>query len=202
MLVEEEETRRTDLFVVSGWALSYKTMANGHRAVTDLLQRGDFISTHRATGKAHRSVQAKTGVTVFEIDLQRSSQSIPLAGLILCLLARNCCIAEEHIANVSRRSPLERLAWLLLEIAHRHEQAGLGSGERFTLPITQIDLADALGLTAIHVNRLLRVLRERGRLRFQRQAVEVLQRAELIQIVGFNPSHLAMTPERQANIVT
>jgi CRP-like cAMP-binding protein len=195
MLVEEDMASQANLFVVAGWALSYKSMATGHRVITDLLQRGDFISAHEATGRAHRSVQAKTDVIVFELDARRALESTRLASLTLLLMARNYCIVEEHVANVSRRAPLERLVWLLLETAFRYEQAGSGPSARFTLPITQLDLADALGLTAIHVNRVLRVLREKGWLRFQRWSVEILQKAQLIETTGFNPSHLAMTPK-------
>ena len=158
--MEEGEIRRADLFVSSGWALSYKSMSNGQRVIADFLQRGDLVSNAIA-GNVYRSVQATTDVTTFEVKLHRSQLSAHwpyIASTMTRLMARNYDIVVEHLANVSRRRPLERLAFLFLEAAYRHEQAGSSQADRLAFPFTQRDLADALGLTAIHVNRLLRVL--------------------------------------------
>jgi CRP-like cAMP-binding protein len=194
LLVEEEKSKRASLFIVSGWALSYKSMASGDRLVTDLLQRGDFIGSYEPSGKAQRSVQAKTDVVAFEIENSGLPDLPKFWNLIFSNITRNYCIMEEHLANVSRRAPLERSAWLFLEIAYRHEQAGLGSGGHFTLPFTQSDLGDALGLTAIHLNRLLRVLRERHCLRFQHRTAEILDRKTMVEITGFDPTYLSFMP--------
>ena len=178
-LMEEGEVRRADLFISSGWALSYKSMSNGQRVVADFLQHGDLVSNAIA-GQVHRSVQATTDVATFEIKLHRSQRSAHwpyIASMMTRLMARNCDIAVEHLANVSRRRPLERLAFLFLEAAYRHGQAGSSQADRYAFPFTQRDLADALGLTAIHVNRLLRVLREGELLRFQRGTVELIDKA-------------------------
>jgi CRP-like cAMP-binding protein len=192
-LMEEGEIRRADLFISSGWALSYKSMSNGQRVVADFLQHGDLVSNAIA-GKVHRSVQATTDVTTFEIKLHRSQLSAHwpyIASMMTRLMARNCDIAVEHLANVSRRRPVERLAFLFLEAAYRHEQAGSERTDQYVFPFTQRDLADALGLTTIHINRLLRVLRERGLLRFHRGIVELADKAGLLEITHFDPGYLA-----------
>jgi CRP-like cAMP-binding protein len=192
-LMEEGETRRAELFISSGWALSYKSMSNGQRVVTDFLQRGDLVSSNAAAGKVYRSVQSATDVTTFEIEIQRSrlsAYSPYIASMMMRLMARNCDIAAEHLANVSRRRPVERLAFLFLETAYRHAQQGPGEVDRYVFPFTQRDLADALGLTAIHTNRLLRVLREGELLRFQHWTVELIDKTGLLEMTQFDPGYL------------
>src|SRR5215203_3776475 len=78
LLVEEEETSRANLFVTSGWAFSYKSMASGHRVVADLLQRGDFVSAVSGDRKAHRSIQTVTDLVAFEVDKRKSIGSVRL----------------------------------------------------------------------------------------------------------------------------
>jgi CRP-like cAMP-binding protein len=191
LLMEEEGTRPADLFIASGWAISYKSMSNGQRVVTDFLQRGDLVSGNAVAGKVYRSVETTTDVRTFEIQRPRlAAQPRPIADVMIRLMARNFDIAGEHFANVARRPPLERLAFLLLEVAHRNEQSGLGSADRYDFPFTQRDLADALGLTAIHINRLLRVLRERQLLSFRHWTVELTDRRTLHEMTLFDPSYL------------
>ena len=197
-LIEEEESRHANFFITSGWAFSYKSMASGHRVVADLLQRHDFVSADSGDRKVHRSVQAATDLTTFEIDMRKSIGSVRLLDLMLHLEARNNDIATEHLANVSRRRPLERAACFFLEIAHRYGQAGFDPAERFALPFTQRDIADALGLTAIHTNRLLRQLRERALLRFQHWTVELIDRPALLEMTDFNPSYLVFSSEKSS----
>jgi len=184
-------TRQADLFIDSGWAIAHKSMANGDRVVIDFLQRGDLVTGHSSSGLA--CVEATTEVTTFEI--QRPwlvAQHPTTARIMVSLMDRNWSIAVEHFANMSRRPPLDRLACLFLEVAHRLSQSHAGEADRFDFPFTQRDLADALGLTAIHVNRLLRVLRESELLRFQHWTVEVTNRRGLLERTHFDPEYLEM----------
>lgn len=193
LIMEEERSRPADIFIGSGWALCHKSMANGQRVVTDFLLRGDLVNGNTASGKVHRSLETATVVQTFELQRPRlASQPRPVADIILRLMARNFDIAAEHFANASRRPPLERLAFLFLEMAHRHEQSGLGSGDNYEFPFTQRDIADALGLTAIHTNRLLRMLRERQLLSFRHSTVELTDRRSLAQMSLFDPQYLAL----------
>jgi CRP-like cAMP-binding protein len=191
MVVEEEQTRRGHIFIASGWAYSYRSMANGHRVVHDFLQRGDFLGAHEAPANARLSVEARTDVVTYEIEAPRCVQSPRLVGLIFRLFARNCRVADEHLANIARLAPQQRLSSLLLEVAYRREQAALGPGQSFDFPFTQRDLGDSLGLTAIHINRLLRLLREQQYLRFQHWRLEFLDQPTLTDIAGFSPGYLS-----------
>jgi CRP-like cAMP-binding protein len=80
-------------------------------------------------------------------------------------------VFREWIVNVGRRSAMARLAHLLTEIGRRLQAMGLAPGDRFELPMTQLDIADALGLTPVHVNRVVQKLRRAGLLEMRNQAV-------------------------------
>jgi CRP-like cAMP-binding protein len=169
-------------------------MSNGRRLVTDFSQHGDLLGTGSAVGQADRSVLSATDVTTFEIELCNhrplSAYSPHLAHALMRLMTRNNGIATEHLANVARRSALERTAFLFLETAYRLEQTGKRQSDRYDFPFTQSDLADALGLTAIHTNRVLRELREQGLLSFRNSTVDLLDRRGLLEITLFDPSYL------------
>lgn len=183
--------RQADVFIDSGWVIAHKSMPNGDRVVIDFLQRGDLVTNDGSSGTTF--VEATTEVTTFEVERHWLAAQHPSIDRIkVTLMERNWSIAVEHFANVSRRAPLDRLACLFLEVAHRLSQSRAGEAGRFDFPFTQRDLADALGLTAIHVNRLLRVLRESELLRFQHWTVEVTNRRGLVEKTHFDPEYLRM----------
>ena len=182
---------QADVFTDSGWAIAHKSMSNGDRVVIDFLQRGDLVTNDGSSGTAF--VEAATELTTFEVQRPWLATQHPSTYRIkVTLMERNWSIAVEHFANVSRRPPLDRLACLFLEVAYRLSQSRAGKVDRFDFPFTQRDLADALGLTAIHVNRLLRVLRESELLRFQHWTVEMTNRRGLLEKTHFDPEYLEM----------
>jgi CRP-like cAMP-binding protein len=196
VILEEGAVRRSLLLVSSGWALSFKSMADGRRLVADFLLRGDLLSNGSIFGASYRAALAVTDVTVFEIALDREPllmrQTPLLATMFVHLLNRNFGIATEHLANIARRPPIERTAHLLLEMRHRLRVAGLADGQAFSFPFTQSDLADALGLTAIHTNRVLRDLREDGLPIFRGAAVQLLDLDSLYGMTQFDGAYLAL----------
>ncbi|HEY6631900.1 MAG TPA: Crp/Fnr family transcriptional regulator [Rhizobiaceae bacterium] len=183
--------RHADLFIDSGWAIAHKPMPSGDRVVIDFLQRGDLVTSHGSSGLA--SIEAITDVTTFEIQKSwLAAQNPSIARIMVSLVDRNWRIAVEHFANVSGRPPLDRIACLFLEIAYRLSQSHESGSDWFGFPFTQRDLADALGMTSIHMNRLLRVLRESEMLRFQHWTVELTNRRGLIEKTHFDPEYLDM----------
>jgi CRP-like cAMP-binding protein len=196
LIVDEGRIRRSLQLVASGWTLSFKSMADGRRLVADFPVRGDLLSNGSIVGMSYRAALAVTDVTVFEIILDRQlllAQQAPfLATVFMQLMAKNFGIATEHLANIARRPPIERTIHLFLEMRHRLHLAGLADGNTFSFPFTQADLADALGLTAIHTNRVLRDLRENGLLLFRGAHVQLLDPQSLQAISGFDPDYLAL----------
>ena len=96
----------------------------------------------------------------------------------------------EHLVNVGRRSAVERVAHCFLELGHRLQLAGLGSETEYRCPLTQFDLADALGLSPIHVNRILRRLREQRLLTLRSHRVIVHDPAALKKFAGYDGGYL------------
>lgn len=103
-------------------------------------------------------------------------------------------IIAETAVSLGRRRSVSRLAHLVAELAWRHEQGEPGDGSRFSFLATQADLADALGLTPIHVNRKVRELRQRRVATVARGFVEVHDWQALVTIGEFSPDYLHISP--------
>ncbi len=113
-----------------------------------------------------------------------------LGAAILWAASRDEAMVVEHLVNIGRRSALVRTAHLLLELGLRLQLVGLGSDSGFACPLNQYHLADALGLTAIHVNRTLRQLRERGLVTFREGRVEFNDLAGLRTLAEYHSGYL------------
>ena len=96
----------------------------------------------------------------------------------------------EHLVGIGRRNALERTAHYLLELGARLKLVGFGDKTGFDCPLTQYHLADALGLSAVHANRVLRTLREDGLVTFQKGRVSFDNFKALSELAGFDPDYL------------
>lgn len=96
----------------------------------------------------------------------------------------------EHLVDVGRRDAAERMAHFLLELGARLALVGLGSKEGYACPLTQYLLSDALGLSAVHVNRVLRKLREAGLVSFRTEFVAFHDYDQLVNFAQFDSSYL------------
>jgi CRP-like cAMP-binding protein len=116
------------------------------------------------------SFSALTDAVVCRVEESRVKEALydfPLLGCaILWATSRDEAMVVEHLVGVGRRSALERAASFFLELYDRLRLVGLATGSEFGCPLSQSALADALSLSAIHVNRVLRQLRERRLLTF------------------------------------
>ncbi|MFQ5973066.1 MAG: Crp/Fnr family transcriptional regulator, partial [Alphaproteobacteria bacterium] len=150
-----------------GWAYSFKLLRDGRRQIVGFAVPGDFLGLHSVLlPKSNYSAMTLTDAVVSEVDAERLGRIIRrrpgLGSAILWSASWDTAMLVEHLVDVGRRNAIERLARLLLELQVRLELVGLGSDRGFECPLTQGMLADALGLSIVHVNRTLRQLRERG----------------------------------------
>ena len=97
---------------------------------------------------------------------------------------------RERVVSLGRRDARGRVAYLLCELLWRHAAVGLTDGDVFRLPLTQTELGDTLGLTPVHVNRVLREFRERRLISMQHRMLELLDVNGLQAIAGFNKDYL------------
>ena len=96
----------------------------------------------------------------------------------------------EHLVSVGRRTALERTAHFFMELAERLTLVGLATETDFKCPLSQFVIADALGLTAIHVNRVLRQLRELGLLTLRSGTVQIHDLGKLRKLSGYQGGYL------------
>ena len=108
-----------------------------------------------------------------------------LASAFLWATSRDEAVTVEHLASIGRRTAIERTAHFFLELHERLTLVGLADGTEFECPLTQSDLGDALGLSSIHINRVLRKLREIQMLTFHDHKVLIHDRARLMALAGY-----------------
>ena len=156
------------LFIVEGgWGSSYKDLPDGRRQIIDFAIPGDCVGLRNVLLKASdHAFSALTEATFSTIDAARLMQLFDdfpgiRAGL-LWSAARDEAMAVERLVGVGRKTATGRIAHFFMELAERLNLVGLATANEFKCPLNQYVLADALGLSAIHVNRVLRALREQG----------------------------------------
>lgn len=165
-LVHEREAGQRAFILQQGWACCYKLLPDGGRQVIDVRLPGDFVGLRSVLLRtADHSSAAVTAAVVAEVPARRmleTFRALPrLGAAILWAASRDEAMVVEHLVGVGRRDALARTAHFLVELGLRLELVGLGDAGGFACPLNQYLLADALGLTAIHLNRTLRQLRER-----------------------------------------
>ncbi len=156
------------VFIVQcGWASSYKDVPDGGRQIINFAIPGDCVGLRSVLLKeSDHAFSALTDSTLRTIDAARMAQLFDdfprIRAGFLWSAARDEAMAVEHLVGIGRRSALGRVAHFFMELSERLMLVGLATETQFKCPLNQYVLADALGLSAIHVNRVLRVLRERG----------------------------------------
>jgi CRP-like cAMP-binding protein len=184
----------------NGWVYSYKALANGERQVVGFHLPGDLIGADGRGGEAAGfSYGAVTDCVVCEFDrtmvmkLRRSESVLPDA--LQWSDAREEAILQQHLISIGRRSAIARVAHLLLELGARLQLVGLAEEAGYDCPLSQELVGDALGLTKIHVNRMLRELRELGCLTFRNSRVTYGDMARLIDLAEYDPAYLDLRHE-------
>ncbi|MEH6836498.1 MULTISPECIES: Crp/Fnr family transcriptional regulator [Falsihalocynthiibacter] len=194
-LVHQGQSEHTAYVLASGWACSYKILHDGQRQIIDFQIPGDFLGLRSVLlHMSDHSIEPITDIEVSEFlvsDLMEAFTQTPrLAMAILWAASRDEAMVVEHLADIGRRSAAERMAHFLLELGARLALVGLGSKKGYACPLTQYLLADALGLTAIHVNRVLRQLRESGLVTFRDGYVTFDAYDRLTEFAEFDPTYL------------
>ena len=179
--------------VGNGWIYSYKTLSSGERQVMGFHLPGDLIGAGERGGTFYAAV---TDCVICEFDqgmvmkLRRAETVLPDA--LQWADAREDAILQQQLISIGRRSAISRVAHLLLELGTRLKLVGLADDQGYDCPLSQELIADALGLTKIHVNRMLRELRERGCLTFRNGRVTFGDQARLVALAEYDPAYLEL----------
>lgn len=194
-LVHQGEANHSVYILAKGWVCSYKLLADGKRQIVDFQIPGDILGLRSVLFRiADHFVQTITDVEVSEVkdeELLSAFANTPrLAVGLLWGASREEAMVVEHLVGLGRRSATERTAHLFLELGARLHLVGMGTKDGYECPLSQYLLADALGLTAVHVNRVLRQLRERKLMSFHNGYVEFLDFDALVKLAGFDTDYL------------
>ncbi len=168
-LVHQGQSDQAAYILVSGWACSYKLLQDGQRQIVDFQIPGDFLGLRRVLlHTSDHSIEPVTDIEVTEVhvsDLLEAFSNTPrLATAVLWAASRDEAMVVEHLVGIGRRAAAERMAQYLL--------------------------ADLLGLSAVHVNRVLRQLRELGMLTFRNGFVTFEDYDRLTEFAEFDPTYL------------
>jgi CRP-like cAMP-binding protein len=185
--------------IASGFVYRHKVTAEGARQILSVHLAGDIVDLEIALLRiADHNIQALTRCELACIpraavrDLVLTRPRIAAALWIETLI--DGAISREWVVNVGRRDARARLAHLLCELAWRFEAVGLATEQGFELPMTQEQLADAVGLTPVHVNRILKILVRDGLIERDRRSVRIADWEGLCAAGGF--SDLYLRPDR------
>lgn len=194
-IVYEGQTDHRMYVLQTGWAYSYKLLPNGGQQIISFEIPGDFLGMRSILMRTlDHSIAALTDVVVSVIAIPQvrdAFRAFPrLAAALLWAASRDDAITLEHLAGIGRRSATERVAHFFLELRQRLQLVGLTPGTEFECPITQHLLADALGLTPVHVNRVLRQLREHGLLTIRGHSVVIHDAKKLAKFAKYDGAYL------------
>ncbi len=194
-LVHQGQTEQATYILAAGWVCSYKIQADGSRQIVDFQIPGDFLGLRsvllRTSDHSFEPIVDIWAAEVLSGDLLEAFAQTPrLATAILWAASRDEAMVVEHLVGLGRRDANTRMAHFLLELGVRLTLVGLGSKAGYDCPLTQYHLADALGLSAVHVNRVLRHLREEGLVTFRDGRVTFDDYDRLVAIAEFDPTYL------------
>jgi len=194
-MIHEGQRNQSAFILAEGWACSFKMLPDGERQIVDFQVPGDFLGLRSVLFRTtDHSVEAITKIEASEVlatDILDGFANAPrLATAVLWAASRDEAMVVEHLVNLGRRSAEVRMAHFLLELGARLQLVGIGNKIGFDCPLTQYHLADALGLSAVHVNRVLRHLREEGLVTFQKGHVSFGDFDGLTDLAGFNTEYL------------
>ena len=191
-----EGDRPGPVFVMlEGWACRYKILPNGTRQIMAFMLPGDACDLHVGIlAEMDHSLQAITPAKVAHINgedmalMMNDHPSIARAMYKAQLIDEGTL--RQWIVSMGRRSSVERVTHLMCELYLRSLSAADDMTGEVSIPISQVVLADALGMTAVHINRVLRELRECGAMELQRGSLKILDPVKLVQIAGFDENYL------------
>jgi CRP-like cAMP-binding protein len=191
-----EGDHMTDCHVVlTGLACRYKMLPDGERQIMAFLLPGDLCDAEIFILKEmDHSVGALTPTTTALISGDTMRQLLREPGRMAEALwwgtLTDLGVLRERIVDHGRRDARERIAHLLYEMLIRYRIVDLTSDDEFKFPITQTDLADATGMTSVHVNRVLQGLRANKLIDWRGDVVTVLDPPGLKELAGFNANYL------------
>jgi CRP-like cAMP-binding protein len=189
--------------VLSGWLCRYKALEDGRRQIVNFILPGETCDAYAyLLSIMDHSIATLTPVVYAEVKRAQFEALVAhdpsLAEAFWRETLLNGAIQREWTTNLGRRLAFERVAHLLCEIYERLRPVGLIDGNSCSLPVTQTDLADATGLSVVHLNRTLQELRGSGLILLRERTLTITNLEALKSAALFSPNYLHVYRERAA----
>ncbi|MFL6845460.1 MAG: Crp/Fnr family transcriptional regulator [Allosphingosinicella sp.] len=194
-IVRSGTTLSASTLLVEGLICRFKDLAEGQRQIMELHVAGDFVDLHGFLLKRiDHNIGALTPIRVALVPhdaLRGITETHPHLGRMLWFSTLlDAAIHREKILSIGRRTAIARIAHIFCELMVRLRLIGLADEEGYDLPLIQADLGDATGLTSVHVNRMLKKLRDDGLLTFRGGRVTIDDWDGLQRVAEFNADYL------------
>jgi len=194
-MVWDGDKPQNTCLLLSGFAFRHKSAGNGGRQILSIHMKGDIVDLQNSLlGVADHNVQMLTSGEVAMIPVESMRElafSHPTVGMAMWYETLvEGSIFREWVLNIGRRDARTRIAHLLCEFALRLQVAELGKQDGYELPITQEQLADAVALTPVHVNRTLMKLEEDGLIKRTKRVISIVDWKELVKEGDFQSRYL------------
>jgi CRP-like cAMP-binding protein len=198
VLIDEGSCTDKVFLLLEGWACRYKVLEDGRRQIVAFLIPGDLCDIHifilKTMDHAIGLLSDATVAMIPKDDMLRLIEQSPLINRALWWSTLiDEAILREWLVNSGQRDAYHRIAHLFCEMWLRMKRVGLVDGPGFRLPLTQEDLADTMGLTSVHVSRVLKRLRSDGLITLKSKQLEIHDVHHLMEIAHFDPGYLHLT---------
>lgn len=199
-IVREHTRPQHSTLLISGFSARYTTLEDGGRQITEINVAGDFIDLHSLLMKQmDHGVVALTDCVAAQAPYARlievTERHPHLTRLLWLDTIIDAAIHRQWLVAMGRRSGLGHLAHLVCELYLRLQAAGQADDLTFELPLTQTMLGDALGLSTVHVSRLISELRSEGVIAWSGGRIQILDWRRLTEIAEFGPTYLRLQSE-------
>lgn len=199
VIMEGDQPRFINL-ILEGWACRYKHLEDGRRQIISFFVPGDLCDLNVFILKQmDHSIGTITDVRLAEISRNSFEDAMLRFPRVMQALwwdsLVGAAIQREWTVGLGQRDASERIAHLICELFIRMRSVGLTDGPRCLLPLTQSELADATGLSHVHVNRTLKDLRAEGLIELERRTLTIPDLKALMQRALFNPNYLHLGRE-------
>jgi CRP-like cAMP-binding protein len=199
-MVREGDRPSESILIVDGFASRYKVLQSGRRQITAIHVPGDFVDLHGfLLKKMDHAVGTLTPCTIATIPhekLRDITERYPhLARLLWLSTLVDSSIHREWLVAMGRRSAREHMAHIVCELFVRLELVGLTQGDTFQMPVTQAELGDTLGISTVHVNRVLQELRGEGLITWRGEKLTIHDFERLKEVAEFDPTYLSLSHE-------
>jgi CRP-like cAMP-binding protein len=197
-LIRESEVPGVVHLILTGFACRYKVLPAGTRSIMAYLVPGDMCDWHAfVLREMDHSIATLSPCQVVEIPratvLEITDKHPAITRALWWMALVDEAVLREWIVNVSRRSAEESVAHLFCELLARLESVGLRIGDGFEFPITQSELADTVGISTVHANRVLQSLRAHGLIELNTHGLQILNIEALKELAGFRPNYLHLS---------